>query len=269
MKASVIVSFYNNVAWLKLVLAGFSRQSEQDFEVIIADDGSRAEVVREVKGMCNDHIRHLWHEDLGWRKNSILNKAIRSSKADFLIFIDGDCIPHQHFVRDHLAAKKAGIVNAGRRVMLSLTLTEKLSAESILEGQLNQLLMPLFKATLRGEKVLLSKHFRLQKRGLRKLLRVKSGGLKGCNWSVLKQDIERINGFDERYQNPTIGEDDDLEYRFGLLGIAVIRLRFSGILYHCHHALLSRVQPENKRLFQSVKEQKEPFTPYGLEKTTA
>ena len=78
-KTSVIAAFYNNINYLKLVLAGFERQTEKDFELIIADDGSREEVVKEIESIASNYsflIKHTWHPDKGFRKNKILNQAI-------------------------------------------------------------------------------------------------------------------------------------------------------------------------------------------------
>src|SRR5665647_325671 len=102
---SLIISFYNRIDFLKLIFAGLEQQSFRDFEVIIADDGSRSEIVEEVKlmiGSASFPVKHIWQEDNGWQKNTILNKAIVASEAPYIIFIDGDCIPHRRFIEEHL-----------------------------------------------------------------------------------------------------------------------------------------------------------------------
>jgi glycosyltransferase involved in cell wall biosynthesis len=116
MDATIIISFYNKIDWLKLVLAGLKRQSNQNFEVIISDDGSKPEVVQEIKRISSSYpfpVRHNWHEDNGWQKNIILNKSVVEAKSEYLIFIDGDCIPHRHFVREHLNHKTHNTILAG------------------------------------------------------------------------------------------------------------------------------------------------------------
>ena len=108
-KTSVIAAFYNNIQYLKLVLAGFERQTEKDFELIIADDGSNEEVVKEIESIASNYsfrIKHIWHPDKGFRKNKILNQAILTSESDYLIFIDSDCVPHSKFVEEHLNEKE-------------------------------------------------------------------------------------------------------------------------------------------------------------------
>ena len=41
MKTSVIFTTYNSPTWLEKVLWGFFSQTYRDFEIVIADDGSR------------------------------------------------------------------------------------------------------------------------------------------------------------------------------------------------------------------------------------
>jgi glycosyltransferase involved in cell wall biosynthesis len=108
-KTSVIAAFYNNLHYLKLVLAGFERQTEKEFEFIIADDGSKEEVVKEIENLSPKYsfrIKHIWHPDKGFRKNKILNQALLVSESDYLIFIDSDCVPHSSFVEEPLKEKK-------------------------------------------------------------------------------------------------------------------------------------------------------------------
>ncbi|MCJ7978055.1 glycosyltransferase [Aeromonas veronii] len=92
MKASVIIAFYNNLKALKIILSALNNQFEDNFEVIIADDGSREDVVSEIKAIQTGfsyHIKHVWHEDKGFRKNKILNQAVLLASNEYMIFIDG------------------------------------------------------------------------------------------------------------------------------------------------------------------------------------
>ena len=93
-KASLIISFYKKFDFLQPVIDSLEIQTENDFEVIISDDGSPENVVNEVKERLVKsqlNFQYVWHDDKGWRKNKILNKSVVKSKSDFLIFIDGDC----------------------------------------------------------------------------------------------------------------------------------------------------------------------------------
>ena len=98
MQVSVIVSTYNQPEWLEKVLWGYNIQSFKEFELIVADDGS-GKAMREVLGRLTPRLsyplKHVWHEDRGFRKCEILNKAILAASTDYLVFTDGDCIPRK------------------------------------------------------------------------------------------------------------------------------------------------------------------------------
>mgnify|MGYP000871092073 FL=1 len=111
MKASVIFSTYNSEEWLEKVIWGFSVQTTKDFEIIIADDGSREatkNLIEKYKTELDIPIIHVWQEDNGFQKSQILNKAILASTTDYLIFTDGDCIPRKDFVETHLNNRESG-----------------------------------------------------------------------------------------------------------------------------------------------------------------
>ena len=136
-KASLIIAFYNKIDFLKLVLAGCERQTMKDFEVIIADDGSRPEIVAEInqiKEASPLNIQHIWHEDDGWRKNEMLNKAVVASKSDYLVFVDGDCIPHSRFIEEHYLQREENTCLTGRRVNLSQKISNQLNPTNIKAG---------------------------------------------------------------------------------------------------------------------------------------
>ena len=126
---SLIVSFYNRIDFLKLIFAALEQQSYLDFEVIIADDGSRVEIVQELElqiEKASFQVKHIWHEDIGWRKNTVLNNAIVASESNYIIFIDGDCIPHPHFIEEHLNSRVPNQTICGRRVTLTKKITTKM-----------------------------------------------------------------------------------------------------------------------------------------------
>ncbi len=262
--ASVIIAFYDKINYLKLVLAGFDRQTWKDFEIIIADDGSSDIVVNEIKCITQNSdlsIRHIWHKDKGWRKNSILNKAIKKTSTDYLIFIDGDCIPHKSFVKEHLYNKENGIILSGRRVNLSRDISESLSEELVREGFLERKIIRwLFKGFV--------KEFSHAEKGLylpilRPFLKLKKKGLLGCNFSIYKDDLYKINGFDERYLAPTVGEDTDIEFRADLAGIKIKSVRNLAVQYHLYHEILSR-DNNNYLILEDTKRNGISFTPHGL-----
>src|SRR5690606_31953784 len=101
LKISVVISTYNSEAWLEKVLLGYKQQTYKDFEVIIADDGSRASTKDLIDSYRENYpvdIMHLWHEDEGYRRQEILNVAIVKANYEYILMTDGDCIPRPDFV---------------------------------------------------------------------------------------------------------------------------------------------------------------------------
>jgi glycosyltransferase involved in cell wall biosynthesis len=265
-KASLIISFYNRIDYLNLILAGLERQSFKDFEIIIADDGSSREVIKEIELISEKipyQIIHVWQEDKGFRKNKILNRAIVSSNSDYLIFIDGDCIPHSEFINEHYKSRSEGLCLTGRRVNLSSKITNILTPEKVKEGYLDKNSLLLFFDGLFGKSVDVEKGFYFKNSFLRNFFNKKKRGMLGSNFSIHKKNILEINGFDERYEAPSIGEDTDIQYRLELKGIGIKSLNNIAVQYHLFHKLQPR-DPKNLKIFEGVKEQKNFFTPYGI-----
>ncbi|MGI4873324.1 MAG: glycosyltransferase [Janthinobacterium lividum] len=267
-QASVIISVYNRFDFLQLVLAGLETQTEPDFEVIISDDGSNEEFVTQLAALQKTsplRIRHNWHPDAGFLKNQILNVSVRSAQGSQLIFLDGDCIPHPAFIAEHLALGGLGRCLAGRRIDLSGRLTRQLTPERIRQGILQN------PATMLGQftDFLLRRTFHFMNGFyvtnplLRRYFNRKERGLLGANFSVMKADLEAINGFDERYKAPTFGEDSDVEFRLRLHGVQIIPVLNVAVTYHCHHKLLPRLEV-SKALYEQVVRDGLAFTPYGL-----
>ncbi len=268
--ASVIISFYNKIEYLKLVLAGFEIQSAKNFEVIIADDGSRKEVtdtVNEIISSLPFEVKYLWQEDSGFRKNKILNKAILEAASDFIIFIDGDCIPHSHFVEEHIKHREEKSALTGRRVNLSAKITSLLTPEKIKNHYLEKGFVKLAADGIFGDSYDVEKGFYLKSEFLRKIINKKSRGLLGCNMSMNKADLLAINGFDERYEAPSIGEDSDLQFRLELNGVRIKSLNNIAVQYHLHHELLPRKEA-NLILFEEVKKSAKAKTDFGIKNIT-
>lgn len=265
---SLIISFYNKIDYLKLVLAGLEIQTFKDFEIIIADDGSKENIVRELESLIRKvkfPVTHIWQEDIGFRKNKILNRAIVESNSDYLVFIDGDCIPHSEFLREHFINREEKICLTGRRVNLSEKITNKLTEELVRQKFLERNNHLLLLDSIFGETVDFEKGIYIKSKSLRKFINKKTRGLLGCNFSIHKKDILDVNGFDERYIYPSIGEDSDLQYRLELNGVKIKSLNNIAIQYHLYHKLQER-REENLRLFEEVKKSKVSFTPYGINK---
>lgn len=267
-RASVIVSFYNKIDYLKLVLAGFEIQTEKDFEIIIADDGSNQNVVNQIQNIFQNYsfrIKHIWQEDKGFRKNKILNKSILAAESDYLIFIDGDCIPHSYFVEGHLSNSEKNKILTGRRVNLSEKISNQLTEEKIKQKYLEKNFSVLLFDGLFRKSYDVEKGIFIKNKFFLRLLNSKSRGILGCNFSLFKDDIVEINGFDERYEAPSIGEDSDVQFRLELVGKRIKSINHIAIQYHLHHKLQERPQ-KNLVLFEEIKRNKIYFTPFGLKK---
>lgn len=265
--ASVIIPFYNKIDILKLVLSGFERQSYQNFEIIIADDGSDNAIIHELETAISVSpllIRHIWHPDNGWRKNTIMNKAIDAAGSEYIIFTDGDCIPHRHFVKEHLLAKEHNSVLTGRRVLLSKRISDFLSVKRIRRGYLEYFLFPwMVLERFLGKGEFVENAVYVKWKFIRNRINKKKRGLLGSNFSVHKTDLLAINGFDERYLAPYVGEDTDLEYRLRLKGCNFKHLKHLAIQYHYFHPRLNYCS-SNLDIYEDNKKRNTAYTPFGI-----
>lgn len=277
MKASVIISVYNHFEWLRLILDALRLQTEKDFEVVIGDDGSNEETVAAINAYIKAHpeirIIHSWQPDEGWRKDKSLNRSVRSATSDYMIFIDGDCIPHPSFVEDHLALRSEGRVVAGRRVDLPKVVSDEIEKFDTLphdyfKWATRKIWATLFKEGVGKTSGRLKRlvHFKV-KGG--KSPGMKYGGILGCNFSLYRKDLEVVNGFDERYLDPGTGEDSDLDERLQNAGIMPVKVSRSALMLHRCHPRLVFDSPRNMELFETARRDKLTWIPTGLNQTEA
>jgi len=240
-KASLIISVFRKKEELELIFRALKKQTFTEFEVIVADDDSGNDMpahVEELIGRYGLDARTVTHSFTGFGKNIILNRAIMSALTDYLVFIDGDCIPHRGFMQGHMRACGANTVLCGRRVMLGEKLSAKLKEDprEISGGSISylNLLGDMFSKPNGGyhteEGLYISS-------GMLRRLRGTEITLSGCNFSLHKKLMEKINGFDEDYTGPGIGEDSDLEFRLRLSGAELRSVRNLAVLYHVYHPL--------------------------------
>jgi len=265
---SLIISFYNNTELLKMIFAALKKQSFSNFEVVIADDGSSETSVNQVHNLAENAtfpVKHCWHEDKGWRKNIILNEAIRQSEGTYLLFIDGDCIPHHCFIEEHFQARIEGKVITGRRVQLTEKMTRNLKVAQIKNGDIERfwikmLFLALFSKVKHPENAI-----RIKKQCLRKIfVKDKENGILGCNFSIFKSDILKVNGFDERFLHPGTGEDTDLNSRLLRAGVGTISKKHLLTMFHIYHKKFDLAHQPNIDLWNENNKNQVTYTPYGI-----
>jgi glycosyltransferase involved in cell wall biosynthesis len=235
MKASLFVTTYEMPRHLALVCAGLARQSARgEFEVLFCDDGSGPEtklVIDEFIARSGIPARHLRQEHEGFRKCRILNQAARQARGEIFVFLDGDCVPHRHYIRDHLASQEDGRFLAGRRVELGPLISRWLTPEAVRGGFFD---WPRPRLLLSDSEAL-NRTLRVSWTPLRRLLKLdRVADLKGCNYSIPRKALEAINGFDEQYEGYG-REDTDVELRLRNLGLRIKSLKGLALQYHVWH----------------------------------
>lgn len=258
---SIIVTTFNWPLALGAVLRSILRQSVQDLEVIVADDGSAtsgasadgsaggsidtAKIVDEVLGPCSLRWCHVWHPDSGIRQARIKNLAVKYSTGQYLIFIDHDVLLHPRFVEDHLAMAKEGFFLQGKRVFLS-----DLQTSAHLCSKTNQPLNQLAgqSAQSNGSVSILPAGVGNRQNGLRipwlGRLMARPGrfqrSLRGCNLSMHRKDFMQVDGYDETFDQLWGREDSDICYRLFHNGVKVRNLWFQALQYHLAHKTIKK-----------------------------
>ena len=236
MKVSVIITTYKAEEWLRKVLIGYSVQTETDFEIVIADDGSTTatrELLTSFTTKFKYPIVHVWHEDDGFQKSKILNRAILQANSEYLLFTDGDCIPRIDFVATHLKYKEKGYFLSGGYFKLPLSISESISENDILSQNcfhLFWLKTKGFKASFKSSKLTQNQLF---SRFMNWITPTKRSW-NGHNSSGWKSDLIAINGFNHEMQYG--GLDRELGERLFNLGLFSKQIRYSAICLHLDHA---------------------------------
>lgn len=249
MKVSLVISVYKDIDSLSIVLDGLKFQTYKQYEIVISEDGESEIMKRFVSGYSfQNPVIHATQPDVGWRKNQALNNAIRNASGDYLIFIDGDCVLHHKFVENHVRYADPRRILAGKRVKLG-------PGYSALFRNRIKPLPELEKKVAREKRAVLADGAKFYEEafyvnpdgllGFIPRLR-KMNQLKGCNMSFFRQAIEAINGFDEDYKLPAIGEDIDLTWRFQGMGYELYSLRNLAVQYHLYHKEGWTEQSENQ-----------------------
>ncbi|MGX5816675.1 glycosyltransferase family 2 protein [Chitinophaga lutea] len=225
----ILVSTYNWPQALEVIFRSLMAQTRLPDEVLIADDGSgndTAAVIHRYRSVFPFPLRHAWQEDAGFRKSSILNKAMKLATTDYIIEIDGDILLHPHFIADHIRHAQPGVFVQGARTMVDESRTK-----SILQSDRQQPLH-FFSTGIRN------RLNSLRVPPLSFLIKTNSRSpenIKGCNLAFWRKDFIAINGYDNMFMGWG-AEDYEFAARLINTGVLKKRLKLAAVCYHLHHA---------------------------------
>ena len=236
MRTAIIVTTYNRPDALEAVLRGYLAQSDHVFELIVADDGSADDtrrVVAAFKSRAPFPVTHVWHEDRGFRAAAIRNRALAATRADYIVFSDGDCVPAARFVAQHCRLAERGWFVAGNRMLLSRSFTLRVlrNALPLHARSLGAWLIAWARRDINRVLPLLI----LPLGNFRKSAPQRWQGVKTCNLAAWREDLVRVNGLDEAYSGWGL-EDSDLVIRLLHAGVRHKSARFAAPVFHLWHA---------------------------------
>jgi glycosyltransferase involved in cell wall biosynthesis len=250
---SIIVTTYNREDALAAVLRSLAAQDDQDFEVLVADDGSGPETAATVvawKARVGHRLDHVWQEDRGFRAAEIRNRAILAARGAYVIFLDGDCIARPDFIASHRRLAEPGCFVTGNRVLLSASLTDKVLREQLEPERWT--LARWISERLRGGVNRLSAILHLPLGPLRRLRRNAWEGARSCNLAVWRIDLDRIDGFDADYHGWG-KEDSDIVVRLLRAGVRRKDGMFATGVLHLWHPHEDRAGlAENERRLSDI-----------------
>jgi glycosyltransferase involved in cell wall biosynthesis len=272
MRCSLLVTTYNWKEALAAVLSSVRRQSCLPDEVIVADDGSRADTREMLEAQAHDFptaLRHVWQEDLGFRAASIRNRAIAASRSDYVICIDGDMVLHPRFVEDHATLAHPGSFLQGGRIQATTACTQRL-----LSGARPHF-SPWMDADFTAQHGDERRHAVRWPWLARRKARSANPGVTvmSCNLSAWRDDLVRANGFDERMEGYG-SEDLELDLRLRNAGLQRRRLKFAGLAVHLLHNSRAPVDPEdmsmpNNRILEETARLRRVRCEQGLDRYAA
>jgi len=244
MRISLIVAIYKDLTSLKLIVESLQQQDYINFELIVAEDNSSVEIKQYLNTVTGIDIIHTTQEDSGVRKARSQNNAIIRSTGDYLIFIDGDCIPYTTFISSHAELAEKNRILIGRRVNLGCRISSAMRNKSIKPSTIEKyfvfssFMLILDGATHLGQGLFFKPNGYLYKHII--LKRKKSNlELLGCNFSCFKRDILAINGFDESYGETPLADDTDIQWRFDAYGLKPKSCKMTANIFHLYHTAKS------------------------------
>jgi glycosyltransferase involved in cell wall biosynthesis len=251
---SVIVATYNRPDALDAVLRSLLRQSDADFDVLVADDGSTdatRRLVDEWKPRFAGRLSHVWHADDGFRLAEIRNRAILAAKGSYCVFLDGDCIARSDYVATHRALAEPGWFVTGNRLLLSQALTERILREKLEPETWS--FADWRRARRAGEIKRLVPLLALPLGPLRRRRAHDWRGAQGCNLGIWRADLIAVDGFEGGF-NSWGREDSDLLIRLMRSGVRRKDGRMATGVLHLWHPEADRSRlPENERRLDNIR----------------
>lgn len=251
LKISLIITTYNRPQSLALVLQALALQTRSHFEVIVADDGSTRTTttfLTQVQSRLPYPLKHVWQEDQGFRAARVRNRAIAVAEGDYVVFLDGDCIPRPDFIAKHRQLVEENCFVTGHRILFSQRFTCQVIQNSWTVGSWSFIrwLIPYMRRDINRLLPLLHLPYVKYTTQLWQ-------GAKTCNLGLWRKDILDINGFNEDFQGWG-HEDAELVVRLLRHGIQRKEGRFKVPVFHLWHPLVDRSleQQNRQRLEQTL-----------------
>lgn len=238
MRVSLIIAVYKDIEALSIIVDALRHQTYKNFEVVVAEDNDSDEMKSYISSIKDLDIKHVFQEDLGVRKTRSQNNGILASSGEYLIFIDGDCIPHSKFIEGHVQLSEDKKVLSGRRSNLGPKFSQKLRDKQLTPLEFEHAFFRNFlKIAKDSEEGHVEEGFWLNPKGFifRKFLKDRNTQLLGCNFSCFRKDIVAINGFDEGYGVSPLSDDTDISWRLQALGLDLKSCRNVAIVFHLFH----------------------------------
>ena len=258
MDISVIVSVYNRYKHLYWCLKSLANQSFRNFEVIIADDGTEGINLKKLKEVIslfstNMTIKHIWHPDNGFQKSLILNKAVKKSSGELLVFLDCDVVVNKEHIKRFLdfyrenKKKHNKLLITGDLIFLKKDISVKiLNNRNLSIDDIMKMIKKDF-----GINEILYREFRYLKYFYYKLLKIKYAKAWGANFAVNREGFFSVNGFDNQFKNR--GEDTDLMKRLVLNGTKRIGFNRQLKAYHLFHKMVIEPEETRKKIREKLK----------------
>ena len=247
MLISLIVTTYNRPDALEAVIEGCFTQTDKNFEIIIADDGSTDETracVARLEARSPVPLQHVWQPDAGFRAAMARNRAIAAAGGQYIVILDGDCVPQANFITQHRKLARPGFIVTGSRILLGKKFTQRVLAEKLPLQSLT--LVDKLRLRAAGDiNKLLQLLVTLPDVG-RERRRFSWRRIKSCNMAFWRSSLELVNGFDASF----LGwghEDSDIVVRLFNAGVMRKDGAFATEVFHLWHKEAQRDQASSNR----------------------